>query len=135
LISSPGLARAEAAYVDGLLPRGRQVEVGAPVGVNIHSLPDGAAAVHLVNFDYDEAADRVETLDDVALTVRLGSRLSRATLYGTDGDITDLEVKSDEASSSVRLDRLGLYGIVVFHEESSPHMQRRAGLRTEGSTS
>jgi hypothetical protein len=135
LISSPGLVRAEAADVDGLLPRGRQVEVGAPVGVNIHSLPDGAAAVHLVNFDYDEAADRVETLDDVALTVRLGSRLSRATLYGTDGDITDLEVKSDEAASSVRLDRLGLYGIVVFHDESSPHMQPRAGLSTDGSAS
>ncbi|MDX6319717.1 MAG: hypothetical protein QOD35_3117, partial [Nocardioidaceae bacterium] len=135
LLSAPGLVRADATDVDALLPLGRQVEVGAPVGVNIHGLPDGAAAVHLVNFDYDEAADRVETLDDVALTVRLGAPLTRATLYGSDGDITDLDVKSDEASSSVRLDRLGLYGIVVFHDESSPHMQPRAGLSTEGSTS
>jgi hypothetical protein len=135
LLSAPGLVRADAADVDALLPLGRQVEVGAPVGVNIHRLPYGTAAVHLVNFDYDEAADRVETLDDVSLTVRLGSRLTRATLYGSDGDITDLEVKSDEASSSVRLDRLGLYGIVVFHDESSPHMQPQAGGGTERSAS
>ena len=71
----------------------------------------------------------------MALAVRLGSPLTRATLYGSDGDITDLEVKSDEASSSVRLDRLGLYGIVVFHDESSPHMQSHAGRSTEGSAS
>jgi hypothetical protein len=49
--------------------------------------------------------------------------------------MTDLDVKCDEASSSVRLDRLGLYGIVVFHDASSPLVQPQARLRSAGSAS
>jgi hypothetical protein len=120
LLSHPGVVRADATDLSGLLPRGRQVEVSAPVATNLHRLADGAAAVHLVNFDYDEAADCVETLRDVELSVRLGTNLPRATLYGSDGGTTELDVRTDDAVHSVRIDRLGLYGIVVLYDEQHP---------------
>jgi hypothetical protein len=120
LLSHPGVVRAEVTNTTALLPRGRQVDVSAPVAVNTHRLADGAAAVHLVNFAYDEPSDCVEPLRDVELSVRLGSNVTRATLYGCDGGITELELRVDGGLCRVRIDRLGLYGIVVLYDEHHP---------------
>jgi hypothetical protein len=51
LLSHPGVCRASATDVEALQPGGPQVTVSAPLGVNIHRLADGWAAVHLVDFD------------------------------------------------------------------------------------
>jgi hypothetical protein len=123
LLSHPGMRRADAAAVDALVPRGRQVTVSAPLGVNIHHLADGWAAVHLVDFDYDPTADTVHARRDVELDVRLGGHVTRATMYDCDGAITELDLRTHDGVYSVSIDRLRLYAIVVFHDERRPPMQ------------
>jgi hypothetical protein len=123
LLSHPGTSRADAADIDALVPRGRQVTVSAPLGVNIHHLVDGWAAVHLVDFDYDPTADTVHSRRDVELDVRLGVPVTRATMYDCDGAIIELDLRTHDGVYSVSIDRLRLYAIVVFHDERRPAMQ------------
>ncbi|MEO3922513.1 hypothetical protein ABGB07_01310 [Micromonosporaceae bacterium B7E4] len=119
LLGHPGLTGSGPADLATLLPHGRQVELRAPggtgtVAANITGLADGSAAVHLVNYDYRAADDRVGPVTDLDLRVRLPERLSAATAYGCDGAVTPLDVRVDGGFHTVRLDALGPYAIVVF---------------------
>lgn len=116
LYEQGGMHHPATSDLDELLPNGRQVAVDADCGVNIHRLPDGSAAVHLLNYDYDEASDRVRAVEDLNLAVRLSGTWSQATAYGADGRVWPLDVHSDGIAHMVRLPLLGLYTIVVFHE-------------------
>ncbi|TDC51380.1 hypothetical protein E1212_12365 [Jiangella ureilytica] len=102
--------------VDDLLPHGRQVETPVPVAANLQRLADGSVALHLVNYDYDAAADAVRTLTDVPLRVRLPEARRHATVVSSDGKRTALEVTREDGAHLVVLDRLGVYSIVVFHD-------------------
>jgi hypothetical protein len=124
LLSHPGICRATATDVEALQPGGPQVTVSAPLGVNIHRLADGWAAVHLVDFDYDAGSDAVQWRRDVELGVRLGAHVTRATMYGCDGAITELDLRGGDGVYSVSIDRMRLYAIVVFHDERPPKMQQ-----------
>jgi hypothetical protein len=106
--------------LDSLLPHGRQVDTRAAVSSNLQQLADGSFALHLVNYDYDRAADAVRTLDDVALRVRLPKPREHATLVTPDGARTPLALERDDEAHLVRVPALGVYGIVVFHDGALP---------------
>ncbi len=112
----PGVRAADHAVLDELLPHGRQVETTLAAAANIHRLADGSYALHLVNYDYDAAADAVRGVDDVSLRVGLPKAKERATLVTPDGARTELDLTRDDDRHEVRLERLGTYGIVVFHD-------------------
>jgi len=115
LLDHPGTVRAGLDDVDGLLPSGRQVRVSGPdVAVNIARLADGSAAVHLVNYGYDEQADRVSTLSEVEVTVTLPMEATRATVLSAEGKRTEVEVSIEDGRHTVRLDTLGVYAAVVL---------------------
>ncbi|PZF82496.1 hypothetical protein [Jiangella anatolica] len=99
-----------------LLPHGRQVETPVSVAANLQQLADGSCALHLVNYDYDAAADAVRTLADVPLRVRLPKAKQYATVVASDGSRTPLQVTREDGVHGVVLDRLGVYAIVVFHD-------------------
>jgi hypothetical protein len=108
--------RGELAAIDSLLPSGRQVELDVPAAANVQLLADGSCALHLVNYDYDPAADAVRPVEDVWLAVSLPEPFERATLITSDGDRKPLDLTaSRDTKHEVRLDRLGVYTIVVFH--------------------
>jgi hypothetical protein len=116
LLEHPDVRAAAAGDLDGLLPYGRQVEVAGDVlATNVMRLPDGRAAVHVVNYGYDAEEDRVRPFD-TDLTVRLARRHSRASAYFCDGRVTPLEVHADDRGvrHRVALDALGPYAVVVF---------------------
>jgi hypothetical protein len=116
LLAHGGVRTAAAADVDALLPVGRQVRIGGPdIAANIHRLPDGSAAVHLVNYAYDAAQDRVTTLADRELVVELPSTFPHATVLGADGKRTAVRPVIDGGRHTVALDEVGLYTIVVLH--------------------
>jgi hypothetical protein len=116
LRSHPGMRAADHAVLDELLPHGRQVETTLAAAANIHQLADGSYALHLVNYDYDPAADAVRSVDDVRLRIGLPKAKERATLVTPDGARTELDLTRDDDRHEVRLERLGGYGIVVFHD-------------------
>jgi hypothetical protein len=111
-----GVRTARHAVLDELLPHGRQIETTAPAAANIQHLADGSYALHLVNYDYDRDADAVRALTDVPLRVRLPEEREHATVVASDGKRTPLEVVHEDGVHVVRLDSLGVYSIVVFHE-------------------
>jgi hypothetical protein len=100
-----------------LVPHGRQVETDVPAAANIQQLADGSYALHLVNYDYDASVDAVRTVRDVDLRVTLPKQKGRATLVSPDGGRTPLALTFEDGVHSVTLDRLGVYGIVVFHDD------------------
>jgi len=121
LLDHPGTTRAPLHDVDALLPQGRQVKVAGDVGgvtaVNIARLADGSAAVHVLNYGYDEDQDRVAALSDVELTVDLPLGAGRATVLTSDGKRTDVDVTVDGNRHTLRIDDLGLYTVVVLPAE------------------
>lgn len=56
--------------ISGLLPRDLVISDSAELGVNIHAAPAGGVSVHLVNYDYNDAADAVRPRRDVEVRVR-----------------------------------------------------------------
>jgi hypothetical protein len=116
LRSHPGVRTARHAVLDELLPHGRQVETTVSAAANIQQLGDGSYALHLLNYDYDPAADAVRPVNDVNLRVRLPKAKERATILSPDGRRDPLELTRDDDRHEVRLDRLGAYAIVVFHD-------------------
>lgn len=116
LPSHPRLRSAGRTSVDDLLPHGRQVETTVPVAANLQQLDDGSFALHLVNYDYDAAADAVRTLTDVPLRVRLPKAKQHGTVVASDGSRTPLRLTQEDGVHAVVLDRLGVYAIVVFHD-------------------
>lgn len=114
---------AHRAVLEELLPHGRQVDTTTPQGAvasNLQQLADGSVALHLVNYAYDRDADAVRTLTDVPLRVRLPKGKERATAVASDGSRTALEVTREDDVHGVRLDALGVYTIVVFHDGDLP---------------
>jgi hypothetical protein len=105
------------ADLDGLLPHGRQVETTASVAANIQHLADGSYALHLVNYDYHAAADAVRAVLDVPLRVSLPRGKAQATLVTSDGRRAALELAREDTVHTVTVDSLGVYSIVVFHDE------------------
>ena len=114
LLDHPGTSAAELVDVTDSLPRGRQVHVDGDVAVNIQRLEDGAAAVHLLNYAYDTEADRTEPHKDVELSVRLPFASASATLVAPGAEPGSLPVTSDGGVHRMRVDRLGVYAIVVL---------------------
>ena len=105
---------------DELVPLGPQVTTTASVAANVHELPDGSVALHLVNYDYEAAADRVRPALDVPLRIRLPKTKERATVVTMDGHRTPLRLIHDEDMHMVRVESIGVHAIVVLHDGELP---------------
>ena len=116
LLEHEGVRRAGHSAIDELLPHGRQVQVDVPCAANIHRLDSGAYALHLVNYDYDEAVDAVRAARDVRIQITLPEPRSRATLVASDGRKSQLDLEMRRGDHVFRVDELGVYTIVVLHD-------------------
>lgn len=115
-----GLATISAGDVVAHLVGGAQVTASEELAVNLHQLPDGRVAAHLVSYDHDDAEDRVRVHEDVRLTVRLSAALRQAQgtwsgqLVAPGQETVPLDVTSEGDSHTVTLPSVGAYGIVVL---------------------
>jgi hypothetical protein len=101
--------------LSGLTPRGRQVSIAGDLGVNVASLQDGSAAVHLINYGYDATVDAVPLRRNVDLTVRLPFDPVTATLVRPGAEPVAVAVRrSAEGASVLRLPELGVHAVVVL---------------------
>jgi hypothetical protein len=92
------------------------VEVGPPVGVNLHRLSDAAVAVHLVNYDYDRESDAVRVHRDVELRVRLDVPRSQAVVVTPGRPNPEVAVTVAGDVHTVRLEEIGAYAVLVLHD-------------------
>jgi hypothetical protein len=84
----------------------------ADLALCIHRIERGAA-VHLIRYDYDQAADRVPPLERLELAIRLPERFAHAQALSPAGDLrADLTVSGQ--THNLFLTNVPLYGVVVL---------------------
>jgi hypothetical protein len=109
----PGLTTVPALDV-AALPGGPQVVVdaAADLAVCVHAVADGAA-LHVIRYDHDDAADAVPPLPELELELRLPAPHTRATAFSPGGDLgVTLEV--DGSRHRLRLTDVPVYGVVLL---------------------
>jgi hypothetical protein len=112
LLEHPGTRTADALEPDALAG-GPQVAVESAddLVVCVHRVADGAA-VHVLRYAYDDAADAVPPLRELDLELRLPMRLSTASAVSPDGRLQVELVAAEGRRHRLRLRDLSLYGIV-----------------------
>jgi hypothetical protein len=88
------------------------VESDADFALCIHRI-DGGAALHLIRYDYDEAADAVPPLDRLELSVRLPDTFSTVEAISPGGSLRAALTVSGKTHRLVLTD-VPLYGVVVL---------------------
>jgi hypothetical protein len=97
-----------------LLAAGSQVRIvegRTDVAVNIQRVSDGAA-LHLIRYEYDEAADRVPRLDRLVLEIRLPFETAAVHAFSPGGDLTAGAERGANGTVRLVLRNVPLYGIV-----------------------
>ena len=90
-----------------------EADLGPQAAVAVHALADGSRAVHLLNYDYDGAADRVRPRPDLAVTVRTGTAPTRAVVHRPGADPTEIPVRHVDGDRwSFTVPELGAYAVV-----------------------
>jgi hypothetical protein len=89
-----------------------RLEPQADVAICIHRL-DGAAAVHVIRYDYDEEADRVPPLPRLELTIRLPHAFGRAEAVSPTGALR-AALTVDGTAHRLVLEDVPLYSVVVL---------------------
>jgi hypothetical protein len=84
----------------------------ADFAICVHRLA-GAAAVHLIRYDYDEAADAVPPLPRLELSIRLPEAFSRAETVSPHRDLK-AALTVDGHTHRLVLEDVPLYGVVVL---------------------
>jgi hypothetical protein len=99
----------------GALPDGPQLiagGTGADFAVCVHRVPAGAA-LHLIRYDHDEAADAVPPLTELVLDLRLPATFTRATAFSPGGGL-GVSLSAEDGRHRLRLEAVPLYGIVLL---------------------
>jgi hypothetical protein len=94
------------------LDGGPQVRIArgeTDVALTIRRVRDGAAALHFIRYDYDQEADRVPILDELALDVRLPFEVR-----SVEGLSPGSPLRASMENGSVVLRDVPLYGVVVL---------------------
>jgi hypothetical protein len=91
----------------------RAVDPGrADFAICVHRVERGAA-VHLIRYDHDDAADAVPALAELELDLRLPEEFARATPYSPGGDL-GAALSRDGTVHRLRLTDVPLYGVVLL---------------------
>jgi hypothetical protein len=97
---------------DGADPQVVIDPAAADFAICVHRLT-GAAAVHLIRYDYDEAADAVRPLPRLELSIRLPEAFSRAEAVSPRGDLK-AALTVDGHTHRLVLEDVPLYGVVIL---------------------
>ena len=114
------LVRHESDEVEAILAGRRQVvvEPACDIGVTIQRLDDGAAAVHIVNYEYSADHDRVEAIKDLHITIDLPEARGHASIIAPGSVPTAIPVEHHGTLHGLSIEELGLYSVMVLHDGS-----------------
>jgi hypothetical protein len=114
ILGHAGASTAAALDVAGL-PDGPQVAVDAgrsDFAICVQAVEAGAA-LHLIRYDHDDAADAVPPLPELQLDLRLPFACSRATAFSPGGDL-GVALEAAGTAHRLRLTDVPLYGVVLL---------------------
>jgi hypothetical protein len=113
------LYRTTASALAAAMPGDAQVAINQPadLGLHIQRLADGTAAVHIVNYAYDQSQDTIIAVHDAELAIRLASTYTLATVFVPGAEPRAVAVRTDGDVHRVWLDQLAVYTIVLLHNE------------------
>lgn len=113
------LGHTTASALAAAMPGNAQVAIDqvADLGVHIQRLADGTAAVHLVNYAYDQSQDTIIPINGAELAIRLPSTYTSATVFVPGAEPRAVKVQTDGDVHRVGLDDLAVYTIVLLHDE------------------
>ena len=114
LLEHPGAAAVERLEV-GTLPGGPQLAVdgsAADFAACVHDVEAGAA-LHLIRYDYDAAADTVAPLDRLEVELRLPRTFTRASAFAP-GTPPDVELSAADGVHRIALSDVPLYSILLL---------------------
>jgi hypothetical protein len=94
-------------------PAGPQVIAAGrdDLALHLQRLDDGSAAVHIIRYAYDQAADRVPELPELNLALRLPRTFTQVEVHAPGGEVR-AELKVDGQTHRVRLEAVPVYCIV-----------------------
>jgi len=84
----------------------------AQLAFNTHALADGSIALHVVNYDYDTAADRAVRHRDVRIDVRVPTGGTRAEIVTERGERVDVPLREVDGRARIDIPDLGICTIV-----------------------
>jgi hypothetical protein len=84
------------------------------MAVNVQRLDDGAAAVHMIRYDYDEASDEVPVLPAMRLDVRLPGTFTSVEMVCPTGDVPVRHTVLDGGVHRLELENVPLYAVAVL---------------------
>lgn len=98
-----------------------QIEVeGAPdIGMNLHRLPNGQSAIHMVNYQFDRAQDRVLPIERVQFTLRSrGTEVKNVTVHTVDGSEVRADWQYANGRLQVSIERMPMYCLLELEHGS-----------------
>jgi len=113
LFERPGVIRI--ASIEELAARaGTEVQaaLGPLAAVNLCLTEGGGLAVHVLNYDYDEAADAVRVRTEVPIRIRAGEPYRRALLHRPGSPPTAIPVEQHDDGASFVIPELATYAVV-----------------------
>ncbi|WIE54109.1 hypothetical protein [Curtobacterium sp. MCBD17_003] len=98
--------------IPDLVPQDVLGEFDEAMAVNVHQLPDDTLAVHVVNFDYQEADDAVQCRLDFEIGVRTDRAITTATVHRPGLAPETAPVHLADGVARVTIPTLDLYAVV-----------------------
>lgn len=116
ILNHPGARRVDvgAAFDLNWLPYGQQLQLSTPADIAVHlqRVEDGVA-IHILRYDYDFENDRVPTLEELNLDLRLPEKFGSLEVFSS-GEPPDAELQMSGDSPRLALRNLPLYSIILL---------------------
>ncbi|MCI2422329.1 hypothetical protein MOQ72_33370 [Saccharopolyspora sp. K220] len=106
------LVVADQEAVASALPRQVEAELGPLAAVNLHRLPDDRMAVHLVNYDFDEATDAVVRRKNLEFVIAAPVTAAEAVVYRPGQQQQIIPVSATRGRVSFVLPECDTYAVV-----------------------
>jgi len=118
ILNHQGTRRVEvgAAFDLNWLPFGQQVQLSVPadIAVNLQRVA-GGVAIHILRYDYDSSQDKVPTLDELNLDLRLPGNFSDLEVFSP-GESPKAKLEGADGLYNLSLSNIPLYSIVLLKE-------------------
>jgi hypothetical protein len=118
ILQHPGTRRIEdgARFDPAWLPFGLQIRLSAPANIAINTQRlEGGVAIHLLRYDYDSQQDKVPSLDELNLKLRLSATFTSLEVFSP-CEPPQAELEVSDTIHHLALKNIPLYSILLLKD-------------------